>query len=80
MLISYLLAGKWKGESILKLKDGKTTREVIVETLVWNIFINQKAFGACNAAAIQLHQIFMFDATDQVNFIEEVIRPLCCIE
>lgn len=64
----------------LGLKDEKTTRKVIMKTLVRNIFINQKAFGACNAATKELHQIFMFNATNQVNFVKEVIRPLCCVK
>ena len=51
-----------------------------METLIWHIFINEKAFRPCNAASQQLYKIFVMDATNQIDFIKEMIHPLSGIK
>lgn len=49
-----------------------------MEALVRHIFINKKAFRSGNAAPQKLYKIFVMNATDQIDLIEEMICPLCC--
>lgn len=70
--------GKENGKYFMNVRE--PTKEVILEAVIWNIFINKKAFRACNAASQQLNKIFVVDVTDKINFIKEMIHPLSCIE
>ena len=49
---------------------------MVVEALIWDKLINKKAFGACNAASQQFHEIFVMDFAYQIDFVEEMINPL----
>ena len=51
-----------------------------MEASIWHIFINKKTFRACNTESQQLYKIFVMDVADQIDFIEEMIHPLCAIE
>ena len=48
--------------------------------MIWDKLINEKAFWPRNAAAQQLHEVFVMDFAYQIDFVEEMIDPLPRIE
>lgn len=56
------------------------TKEELIKASVPNIFINQEAFGAFNAATQKPDQVLVLDSTDQIYLVEEVVHPLKRVE
>ncbi|KAK1269117.1 hypothetical protein QJS04_geneDACA005062 [Acorus gramineus] len=53
---------------------------MIMKAIVRDKFINKKAFRASDAAPQKLDKVLVMNTTYQVDFIEEVINPLPCVE
>ncbi|KAJ0888086.1 hypothetical protein HanRHA438_Chr09g0398101 [Helianthus annuus] len=52
----------------------------MIKALIWNIFINQKTLGAFDTTRQKLDKILVFNCTDQIDFIKELVHPLSRIE
>lgn len=62
------------------MKVQAITKNESIQTPVRQKLVNEKAFRTAAAATQQPHEVFVFDAANDVHLVVEVLRPVLVVE